>query len=260
MTYLDELLELRRRAVARATAELPLDRVRARALEREDRRDFAGALRRGPRPALIAEFKRASPSAGAIDAQADPAAVAASYERGGAAALSVLTEPERFRGSFADLRAARSATALPVLCKDFVVDAYQVWEAAAEGADALLLIVAALDDRQLQSLLALCDRAQLCALVEVHDEAEARRACDAGARVIGVNNRDLRSFEVDTSTAVRVRASIGGDVLVVAESGYRTAEQLAACAQGGIDAVLVGEALMRELDRAAAVRRLLAGL
>ena len=259
MTYLDDLLARRRDAVAAAKQRRPIATFRAQALDRKGMRDFRAALRRS-RPALIAEFKRASPSAGAIDGGADAASVAADYERGGASALSVLTEPERFRGSFADLQAARAATALPVLCKDFIVDAYQLWEAAAYGADAVLLIAAALDDERLREFIALCGRLRLCALVEVHDEAEVRRALAAGAGLIGINNRDLRTFSVDLATAPRLRALIPGDTTVVAESGYRNGEEVAACARAGIDAVLIGEALMRDRDRCGAARRLLAAV
>jgi indole-3-glycerol phosphate synthase len=257
VTYLDELLARRHTAVAARKTERPLETLQTIASRRLDRRDFAAALRSG-KPALIAEFKRASPSAGPIAAHAEPSEVAAAYERGGAAALSVLTEPERFGGSFADLRAARGATALPVLCKDFVVDAYQIWEAAAEGADAVLLIVAALDDAQLAGFLALAGRLGMAALVEVHDEGEIERAKAAGAGIVGINNRDLRTFAVDLSTARRLRERIVPGTAVVAESGYRTADDLAACAAAGIDAVLVGEALMRDGDPASAVRKLLA--
>ena len=255
MTYLDELLTLRRAAVERRKRERPLAEMQRVALARDERRDFAAALRSGS-PAIVAEFKRASPSAGAINTQAHPAAVAAAYERGGAAALSVLTEPDRFRGSFDDLGSARAATSLPVLCKDFVVDAYQVWEAAALGADAVLLIAAALDDDQVRALLELAANLRLTPLVEVHDAGEIERAVRAGARTIGINNRDLRSFAVDTSTALRLRPSIADGTTVVAESGYKTAADVAACARAGIHAVLVGESLMRDGDPERALARL----
>jgi tryptophan synthase beta chain len=255
MTYLDELLTMRRASVERAKAARPLADVRREALDRVERRDFEAALRAGA-PAIVAEFKRASPSAGSIREAADPAAVAAAYERGGAAALSVLTEPERFGGSFDDLRAARAATGLPVLCKDFVVDEYQVWEAAARGADAVLLIVAALDDAQLRQLSGVAARLRIAALVEAHDGDEIASAVGAGARIIGVNNRDLQTFEVDLTTALRLRERIPAGVIAVAESGYKTAADVTACARAGYHAVLAGEALMREADQEEAVRRL----
>jgi len=255
MTYLDQLLSLRAAAIERRKAEVPLERLRDAARGRLDVRDFAGALRSGV-PAIVAEFKRASPSAGTIAASADPAEVAAAYERGGAAAISVLTEPDRFNGGFDDLRAARGAATLPTLCKDFIVDAYQVWEAAAKGADAVLLIVAALDQPSLKHLLTLTNSLGIAALVEIHDAEEAARALDAGAALVGINNRNLRSFEIDVETALRLRSRLPENMTVVAESGYTRADQIAACARAGIDAVLVGETLMRDGDPASAVARL----
>ena len=255
MTYLDEILASRRVAVNRQKRLRPLEAVRAAADARVERRDFHAAMRAAP-PVIIAEFKRSSPSAGSINDAADPAVVAAAYERGGAGAISVLTEPDRFGGSFADLGLARAATSLPVLCKDFVVDGYQILEAVAEGADAILLIVAALDDETLRSYIALCGILRIAALVEVHDEVEAARAVAAGAVVVGVNNRDLHSFAVDVSTALRVRRSIDDGMIVVAESGYKTADDVRTCVEGGMHAVLVGEALMRERDPGRAVARL----
>jgi indole-3-glycerol phosphate synthase len=226
-------------------------------LGRRDHRDFASALRRrAGELAIVAEFKRASPSAGPIRPDADPALFARAYERGGAAAISVLTEPERFGGSFGDLRAARAATSLPVLCKDFTVDQYQIYEAAAEGADAILLIAAALDAAVLATMLELSRSLGVAAIVEVHDEPEARKAISACAGIIGINNRDLRSFAVDTGTALRVRRTLPSGVIVIAESGYRDAEELKTLPGAGIDAVLVGESLMREADTALALSRL----
>jgi len=256
MTYLDGLLEERRKSVARTKAKRSLTEVRAAAREIGPRRDFAGALLTGMRPSIIAEFKRASPSAGPIAAEADPRSVAMAYERGGAAALSVLSEPERFHGSFDDLRAARSATSLPVLCKDFVIDDYQIWEAAANGADAILLIVAAMSPSELRTRIALVIEAGMTPLVEVHDERELETAIGAGAPVIGVNNRDLRTFVVDASTAIRLRTRIPKGIVTVAESGYRTAGDLAECGGAGYDAVLIGEALMRDADPANALSNL----
>jgi indole-3-glycerol phosphate synthase len=252
VTYLNELLTRRTAAVEKKKTELPLEALRNGALGRADVRDFELALRYRS-PAIIAEFKRASPSAGDINVNADVQAVVRAYERGGAVALSVLTEPELFRGSFDDLRSARSAVALPVLCKDFIVDGYQIWEAAAEGADAVLLIAAALDDRRLREFLKLVQCLGLSALVEVHDEDEAARALSARARIIGVNNRDLHSFGVDVETALRVRRMLPDSVVVVAESGYRTAEEVGRCFRSGVHAVLIGESLMRAGDPAAAV-------
>lgn len=248
MTYLDDILARRRRAVADARSAQSIEELMTAALSRIERRDFAACIASGKHPALIAEFKRSSPSAGAINSDADPRTQAAAYARGGSAALSVLTEPDLFSGSFDDLRAARDATTLPVLCKDFVVDEYQIWEAVAHSADAILLIVAALGDPELARLIVCCRALRVMPLVEVHDEAEVDRAAAAGATAYGVNNRDLRTFEVDTDTALRLRERIPGEALIVAESGYRTAAEIARCGAAGIHAVLVGEPLMRTSD------------
>ncbi len=265
MSYLDELVTSRRADVERCKRDLPLAVLKERAARRGERRDFRAALRSGG-PAIIAEIKRASPSAGAIARAVDPAYVAAAYERGGAAALSVLTEPRWFEGSLEDLGRARAACRLPVLRKDFIIDEYQIWEAAASGADAVLLIVAALTDAQVVALQSLARELDLAALVEVHDAEELRRALLSGATLVGINNRDLRTFEVRRSTALelarQIRCSVPsegnelGDVLLVAESGYTTAADLAECAAAGIDAVLIGEHLMRAPDPEAALRAL----
>ena len=260
MTYLDELLDSRRAAVERAKPARPPREHGTCADNSSARRDFARALVAGGRPAIVAEFKRSSPSAGPIAPEADAWTVAIAYERGGAAALSVLTEPDRFHGSFDDLRAARAATSLPVLCKDFVVDDYQICEAASSGADAILLIVAAMGADVLRARLALVVDHGMTPLVEVHDDRELAIALGAGARVIGVNNRDLRTFAVDTSTAVRLRARMPQGVVSVAESGYRTADDLADCARAGYDGVLIGEAFMRERDPGRALAALRSGV
>jgi indole-3-glycerol phosphate synthase len=259
MIDLDSMIAFRRAAVAAAKRRAPASAHRDAALGRSDRRDFIAALRAArteSAPAIIAEFKRRSPSSGDIDPAADPAAVASAYERGGAAAMSVLTEPATFGGSLDDLRAARASCALPVLCKDFVVDAYQVWEAAAAGADAILLIASLLDDNLLRGLFALASALQVAPLVEVHDEADVRRAVAIGAGLIGVNNRDLHTFRVDTRTLGRIAKSVPSDRLLVAESGYRSPDEIAGAARAGAGAVLVGESLMRADDKEDALRRL----
>ena len=261
MTYLAELLDQRRADIAARQARFPLDDVRRRAATRPAAREFTAALQRQPKLAIVAEIKRASPSAGVIAADADAAGVAAEYEQGGAAALSVLTEPHAFRGSFEDLEAARAATSLPVLCKDFVVDEYQVWEAAARGADAILLIVAGLTHAQLHRFMATALACGMSPLLEVHDEQEAARALEAAlqrgcAPLLGINNRDLKTMAIDTGTTLRVRRTLPHSVTVVAESGYAGPEELAALVRAGVDAVLIGESLMRESDKAAALRRL----
>jgi indole-3-glycerol phosphate synthase len=210
---------------------------------------------------VIAEVKRASPSKGALAPIADPAALAADYEAGGAAVISVLTERRRFGGSLADLDAVRAAVDIPVLRKDFIVSSYQLWEARAHGADVVLLIVAALEQPALESLVERAHSLGLTALVEVHDEAEAARAVDAGAQVIGVNARSLKTLEVDRSTFARVAPLIPPSIVRVAESGVRGAADLIEYAQAGAHAVLVGESLVTGPDARAAVHDLVtAGL
>lgn len=219
-------------------------------------RPFAAALTRSDGFAVIAEIKRRSPSRGDLAPNLNPAELAGHYERGGAAALSVLTDAEFFAGSPADLAAARTACALPVLRKDFTVDRRDVLDARLMGADAILLIVAALDDTELGALLALATDVGLDALVEVHDEAEADRALAAGATLVGVNQRDLTTFAVDATLARRLRPRLGPDVVAVAESGVTGPEDAADLADAGYHAVLVGEALVTSADPAAAVRDL----
>jgi indole-3-glycerol phosphate synthase len=223
-------------------------------------RSFTSAIeeasaRRGM--AVISEIKRRSPSKGDLDPTLDPALVAADYEVGGAACLSVLTDQDFFGGSASDLERARSACSLPVLRKDFTVSALDVCDARVMGADAVLLIVAALSDAELTEFLGLAQRLSLTALVEVHDELELSRALDAGAAVIGVNQRDLRTFEVDHSRALKLGAMIPSDVLAVAESGIQGGDDVARLADVGYRAVLVGETLVRSGDRRAAVAALL---
>jgi indole-3-glycerol phosphate synthase len=211
--------------------------------------------------ALIAEVKRASPSKGAIAPGLDAVAQALAYAAAGADAVSVLTEPRRFGGSLADLEAVAAAVSLPVLRKDFVVDPYQVWEAATAGAAAVLLIVAALDDRGLALLLGECRLCGLDALVEVHDEAELGRAVAAGAGLIGINNRDLRSLTVDLRVTERLAALAPRDVLLVSESGIATGAAALRAARAGARALLVGETLVRAPhDRLAALVAELKGL
>jgi len=217
--------------------------------------DFRGALT-APGLQVIAEIKRRSPSAGAIDESLDPAARARSYRDGGAAALSVLTEPDHFGGSLEDLAAARAAAALPALRKDFMLHPAQIWQSAALGADAVLLIVAALTDPDLALLLETAEAAGLAALVEVHTAAESRRAAAHGARLVGVNNRDLATFRVDLATAERLRPLLPDGAVAVAESGVSDPDGAARMAAAGYDAVLVGEALVRAADPGALVARL----
>lgn len=254
MTYLDELLDDAHARVAAARADVPEGRLRELAAELPGPPPFADALS-VPGVAVIAEIKRASPSRGPLASDLDAAAQARSYRDGGAAAVSVLTEPDRFHGSLQDL-ADVAELGVPALRKDFVVDPYQVWEARRAGASAVLLILAALDDDQLAELMSACSEAGLEALVEVHDRSEARRAAASGARVVGVNARDLRTFEVDRDAFTRVRPSLPDDVLVVAESGIRSPQDVAVAMRDGADAVLVGESLVTADDPRTAVAML----
>jgi indole-3-glycerol phosphate synthase len=220
-------------------------------------RGFADALARPGGVNVIAEHKRRSPSKGAIREDLAPADVARAYEAAGAAAISVLTDEPFFGGCLAHLEEARSASGLPVLRKDFVVDPWQVWEARAAGADAVLLIVAALADAELRSLLAAAAHAGLHALVEVHDRPELDRALAAGARVVGVNNRDLRTLAVSLGTSLDLAPAIPDDVVAVAESGIRTGADVRRLRDAGFDAFLVGERLMSAPEPGAALRRLI---
>jgi indole-3-glycerol phosphate synthase len=219
----------------------------------------AGRLRDAlnrPGIGVIAEIKRRSPSAGELRADVDVAAIAAAYEQGGASALSVLTEGPHFGGSLEDLRAARAACSLPILRKDFIVDEFQLHEALAAGADAVLLIVAALTPEQLASLHAQANAIGLDALVEVHDERELETALAAGAEIVGVNNRDLRDFTVDVQRTFALLAQMPPETVVVSESGIGSAEQLRGLQAAGVSAVLVGESLMRAHDPTAALAAL----
>ncbi len=232
--------------------------ARARALPSRAGR-FEAAVARPGRVNVIAECKRRSPSRGLLRPRYDPAAIARSYERAGAAAISVLTEPTFFDGDPAHLRAVRRAVALPVLRKDFIIDEYQLFEAKAWGADAALLIVAALDDRLLAALIRRAASLGLDALVEVHDQAQLDRAVAAGARLIGVNNRDLRTLTVDIGTATRLAARIPAGVIAVAESGVRQPSDLKTLSDAGYRACLVGERLMTSADPGLALEALLRG-
>jgi len=220
-------------------------------------RPFVEALRQ-PGIGVIAEFKRRSPSGGDIRPGASPSEIAAMYAEAGAAALSVLTDDKYFGGSDQDLREARAACSLPVLRKEFVVDAFQLYEARGMGADAVLLIVRALSDVQLRDMLQLTDRLGMDALVETHSEDEVRRALNSGARLIGVNNRDLDTLTTDVTLAPRLRSLVPPECVFVAESGISTPEQISRLADAGVDAVLIGESLLRSTDPGARLRELLA--
>jgi indole-3-glycerol phosphate synthase len=252
-TVLAGILEQTRADLGRRKRERPLDASARVAPERAGA--FEAALRAGG-IGVIAEFKRRSPSAGSLHDAPDLEQIVSAYARGGAAALSILTEGPNFGGSLDDLTAARAVCSLPILRKDFIVDPYQLAEAVAAGADAVLLIVAALAPAELAELHEQAAALGLGALVEVHDEHEVELALGAGALVVGVNNRDLRDFTVDISRTEQLLQAIPDDVVVVSESGIARAEQVARLQARGVHAVLVGERLMRAADPAAALAAL----
>ncbi len=220
------------------------------------RRDFTGALT-NRQPAVIAEIKKASPSKGVLAAEFDPAAIAQLYEQGGAAALSVLTDEKHFQGSLSDLGAARAAVRIPALRKDFTIDLYHVHQAAAYGADAILLIAAILSERQMRDFRELAEHYGMAALVEVHDEEELQPAIASGARLVGVNNRNLHTFEVSLETSLRLAEKIPAGVVRVAESGIHSSADVRRLRAAGYQAFLVGEHLMKSGDPAGALKALL---
>jgi indole-3-glycerol phosphate synthase len=257
VSVLDDILVGVHADLAERQQRVTLDDLKAKAADRPPCRNPLSVLR-GDGVAVIAEVKRSSPSKGALAAIADPASLAADYESGGAAVISVLTEQRRFGGSLEDLVAVRRAVDIPVLRKDFIVTSYQLWEARAYGADLALLIVAALEQNALVSLIERAVSLDLTPLVEVHTADEARRAVDAGARVIGVNARDLRTLEVDRGVFATVAPLIPDGVVRVAESGVRGPHDVIEYARDGADAVLVGESLVTGRNPRSAVADLVA--
>ncbi len=255
VSVLDEIMIGVREDVEARQQLLSMDDLKAHAAAARPALDAMAALR-APGVGVIAEVKRSSPSKGTLAAIADPAQLALAYESGGARMISVLTEARRFGGSLADLDAVRAAVAVPVLRKDFVFCSYQVHEARAHGADVVLLIVAALDQNTLIGLRERIESLGMTALVEVHTEDEASRALDAGARVIGVNARDLRTLNVDRSTFERIAPGLPSDIVKIAESGVRGPLDLIEYASVGADAVLVGEGLVTRADPRQAVAEL----
>jgi indole-3-glycerol phosphate synthase len=244
MNRLDEILQVKRAEIERLRPRR--EELHRAALLRNDVRPFASALKPGDgKLALIAEVKKASPSAGVIVEQFDPVAIAKNYARAGVEAISVLTDEQFFQGHLRYLSLIRDAVAQPLLRKDFIIDPIQIMEAAAAGADAILLIVAALTQDELTALLVTAETYQLDALVEVHTHPELDRALETDARLIGINNRNLATFEIDLSVTERLSEEVPAHIVLVSESGIRTAEDLARIKACGVDAVLIGEALMR---------------
>ena len=254
MSFLDQILSAKRAEIEAARALKPQSELERLAAKREEFRGFAESLAR-PGVRVIAEIKRASPSLGDIRPDLHPGDLALAYQAGGAAALSVLTEPAFFKGSAKDLKRAREFTELPVLRKDFILDPYQVYETAAMGADAMLIIVRILDDETLQSLLALAHGIGLETLVEIHDEADAQRIAPLAPPLVGINNRDLAHFHTDTDRAARLAALLPRGTAVVAASGIREEADLQRALAGGLRRFLVGETLVRHPDPAALLRQ-----
>jgi indole-3-glycerol phosphate synthase len=260
-TILDQILATKHDEVAAAKAVRSFSAVDAAARTAGPLRAFAGALRRpaGAPVRVLAEIKRASPSAGPIRPDADPAEIAADYAAGGAAALSVLTDKQYFSGDLAFLARVRERVSLPLLRKDFTIDPYQIAEARAAGADAVLLIVAALAEAQLRELAAAAADYGLAAIVEVHDLTEADVALSAGASILGVNHRDLKTFTMDMTLTAKIAPRVPADTILVGESGIRSDADVRALGEAGAHAVLVGEHLMRQPSPGQALRDLLAG-
>ena len=259
MNILEKIVATKREEVA---CLLPkLGGIRQAAASRKDFRDFAGALCKEDGVALIAEVKKASPSAGVIAPNFDAIRIARDYEAAGASALSVLTDEKYFQGRIEYLQLIRDAVRLPILRKDFIIDEMQIYESVARGADAILLIVAILDDSQLRDYRALAEHHRMAALVEVHDESEMERALNSGAAIVGINNRDLKDFSVSLATteklAARVKRGMCSDRLIVAESGIHERADVERVAKAGANAILVGESLMRSKDIAGKVKELL---
>jgi indole-3-glycerol phosphate synthase len=255
MDRLQQILETKRREIAKMVHRTDL--LRAGALQRNDFRSFREAINRGHEAlGLIAEVKKASPSAGVIAESFDPVQIAKTYESAGANAISVLTDEQYFQGSLAYMTQVRAAVTLPVLRKDFILHEAQIYEASCAGADAILLIVAALKQEELEHLLAVATDFQLDVLVEVHTLEEMDRALETDARIIGINNRNLASFQVDLKTTEELSEEVPGDIILVSESGIKTPDDTRRVLEAGCNAILVGETLMRADDVHAAVEEL----
>ena len=253
---LDEIVTRKRRTLAELKQIHSLSDMETNAALAPEPRDFLGAIQSGQAPAVIAEIKKASPSAGVIRSDLNVTDIVKSYEKGGAAAISVITEEDFFLGKLEYLRQAREASHLPVLCKDFIIDPLQVFSARAAGADALLLIAAILNQQSLVNLLETARSLGMACLVEIHDEDELLRVLKTDARIIGINNRNLKTFEVKLETTFRLRPLVPADRLVVSESGIQQPADLMSLAAAGVDAVLVGTSLMRAEDPGEKLREL----
>ena len=256
-SILERIVATKREEIERAKIFAPDDHLRRLVDEQAPPRDFLAAIRDAPGIALIAEVKKASPSKGVIREAFDPVEIAKIYEQHGAACISVLTDEPYFQGHIEFLRWIKDAVKIPVLRKDFILDPYQVLEARAYGADAVLLIAECLDDKQLPQLYEEVIRWGMTPLVEIYEPENLRRVVEMGAKLIGINNRNLRTFEVDLNHTIRLRAEIPPDRLVVGESGIQSYEDVQRLAAAGVKAVLVGESLMREPDIGTALDRLL---
>jgi indole-3-glycerol phosphate synthase len=256
-TILDEIVVSKHAEIAAARCRLPLEDLLPQVSTAAPVRDFCAALRGTGTIQLIAEIKKSSPSAQTIRADFDPVSIAQTYEQHGASCLSVLTDAPYFEGRLEYLVQVRAQTSIPVLRKDFLIDEYQLFEARAAGADAILLIAEILDDTSLQQLLKLAQTLGMSALVEFHDESNIPRVLASGAELIGINNRDLRHFTTDVEHTLRLRNRIPTDILLVSESGIRTRRDVERLEAAGVSAILVGESLMRASDLGLAVDRLL---
>jgi len=259
VNILQQIVADKRREVAEAKKVRPLDKLRAGSLARPAPPAFARSLASVPM-GLIAEVKHRSPSAGVIRDPFDPSGIAAAYQAAGAQAVSVLMDGKYFGGGEGDFRQVRSTVTLPLLYKEFVVDEWQVWHAASVGASAVLLIAAVLDDAALKRFAACCAEARVEPLLEVHDAAEMERAVESGVRCIGINNRDLKTFKVSLETSLSLVGRAGPDALVVSESGIRSADDVRRLKAAGVQAILVGEHLLRQPDLVDAVRSLMVGI
>lgn len=259
MNWLQDILENKRAEIAQRKQSVSPGTIRMKAERSEPQPPFEQSLRAAP-VGLIAEVKRRSPSAGTIRDPFDAVEIATTYEAAGATAISVLMDERFFGGGEKDIRSIRKAVKLPLLYKEFVIDEWQIWHARFMGASAVLLIAAALEDAKLKRFMQCCRDARIEALVEVHDEAEARRAVDAGAKVIGVNNRDLKTFHTSLAVTEKVARLIPHSSLLVSESGIKTADDVKRVSDAGAGAILVGESLLRQPDLAGAVRALMSNV